>query len=128
MVMICVISVSKSVEYTSTIIQLLNLSFDNAEDFQVLSCYTRIRPLLGLAAHKNFNKHRSCFEKYSESQIRPKHTSTCSDTVLVSHEAAVCTFPSVLPEAVEDTFFLFSSWEGEAGCDTSSLLDMPGAN
>ena len=36
-------------------------------------------------------------------------------------------FPSVSPEVVEETFFLFSSGEWEAACDSSSPLDTPGA-
>ena len=56
----CLISVSKSVEYTSTIIQLLNLSLDNLwQHMQKISKYSvvtqRIGPLFGLAAYKHFN-------------------------------------------------------------------------
>ena len=43
-------------------------------------------------------------------------------------EAVVHTLPSVSPEVVEETFFLFSSGEWEAACDTSSPLNMPGVN
>ena len=50
----------------------------------------------------------------------------CSGTVLGCHEAVVRTLPSVSPEVEEETFFLFSSGEWEAACDTSSLLDTPG--
>ena len=67
-----------------------------------------------------------CFEKCSECQISPTHTSTCSGTVLGCHEAVVRTLPSVSPEVVEESFFLFSSGEWEAGCDASSPLDTPG--
>ena len=49
----------------------------------------------------------------------------CSGTVLGCHEAVVHTLPPVSPEVVEETFFLFSSGEWEAGCDASSPLDMP---
>ena len=42
------------------------------------------------------------------------------------HEAVVHTLPRVSPEVVEETFFLFSSGEWEAGCDASSPLDTPG--
>ena len=56
----CLISVSKSVEYTSTIIQLLNLNLDNLwQHMQKISKYSvvtqRIGPLFGLAAYKHFN-------------------------------------------------------------------------
>ena len=52
----------------------------------------------------------------------------CSGTVLGCHEAVVRTLLSVLPEVVEETFFLFSSGECEAGCDSSSTLEMPVVN
>ena len=51
----------------------------------------------------------------------------CSGTVLGCHEAVVRTLPSVSPEVVEETFFLFSSGEWEAACDASSPLDTPGS-
>ena len=50
----------------------------------------------------------------------------CSGTVLGCHEAVVHTLTPVSPEVVEETFFLFSSGEWEAGCDASSPLDTPG--
>ena len=50
----------------------------------------------------------------------------CSGTVLGCHEAVVRKLPSVSPEVEEETFFLFSFGEWEAGCDTSSPLDTPG--
>ena len=84
------------------------------------------QPLPGLAAHKHMHFNKSCFEKCSERQIRPTHTSTCSGTVLGCHEAVVRTLSFVSPEVVEETFFFFSSGEWEADCDTSSPLDTPG--
>ena len=61
-------------------------------------------------------------------QNMPATICICSGTVLGCHEAVVHTLLSVLPEVVEETFFLFSSGECEAGCDSSSTLDMPVVN
>ena len=36
------------------------------------------------------------------------------------------TFMCLSPEVAKETFFLFTSGEWEAGCDTSSPLDKPG--
>ena len=59
-------------------------------------------------------------------QNTPATICICSGTVLGCHEAVVRTLPSVSPEVTEETFFLFSSGEWEAGCDVSFPLDMPG--
>ena len=85
----------------------------------------RIGPLFGLAAYKHFNK-GSCFEKCSECQIMPTHTSTCISTVLGCHVAMVHTLLCVPPEMEEETFLFLSSEDWEAACDTSSPWDTPG--
>ena len=82
----------------------------------------RIRPLLGLAAHKHFNIGAAL---RSECQMRPTYTGTCSGIVLGCYEAVVPTLSCVPPETVEETVF-FRSKDWEAACDTSSPPDTPG--
>ena len=59
-------------------------------------------------------------------QNTPATICICSGTVLGCHEAVVHTLPPVSPEVVEETFFLFSSGEWEAACDTPSPIGTPG--
>ena len=59
-------------------------------------------------------------------QNTPATICICSGTVLGCHKAVVRTLPSVSPEVAEETFFLFSSGEWEAGGDASFPLDTPG--
>ena len=78
----------------------------------------RILPLLRLAAHKHFNT-GAAFRSAVNVKLG-------SGTVLGCHEAVVRTISYISPEKAEESFFLFSSGEWEAGCDTSSPLDMAG--
>ena len=55
----------------------------------------------------------------------PATICTFSGTVLGCREAVVRTLPSVSPEVVEESFFLFDCGEWEAGCAAPSPLDTP---
>ena len=121
----CLISVSKSVEYTSTIIQLLNLNLDNLwQHMQKISKYSvvtqRIGPLFGL-----FNT-GAALRSAVNAKLCPHILAPAVGTVLRCHVAMVHTLLCVPPEMEEETFLLLSSGDWETASDTSSPRDTPG--